>query len=262
MDAQQATQMARYTIKMNLNWRTASLTLCILLMAFSGAGSLADIRDTPHNFTRKDGGKRADDKEVCVFCHTPAISVTGGVKPVTAPAWQHSIGKDLVFTIYDDIGRLGSGKASVGSQSVACMSCHDNNQAMGVSSTSDDHPFGVPYRGFLKSTASIAPPKLQSKNKEETPFIAAKGLVATDDFREASSGTIEGRTIWWVSQSGITVRRGKGDLPLYVRTEEGGAGGAVPHIECSSCHDPHSSNMTFLRVENSASRLCLTCHDK
>lgn len=223
---------------------------------------MADIRDTPHNFTRKDGGKRADDKEVCVFCHTPAISVTGGVKPVTAPAWQHSIGKDLVFTIYDDIGRLGSGKASVGSQSVACLSCHDNNQAMAISSTSDDHPFGVPYRGFLKSRSSIAPLKRPSQNSEEAPFIAAKGLVALEEFRDASSGTVEGRTVWWVSQTGITARRGRSDLPLYVRTSSNKGDGDVPHIECSSCHDPHSANTTFLRVENSASRLCLTCHDK
>jgi predicted CXXCH cytochrome family protein len=39
-------------------------------------------------------------------------------------------------------------------------------------------------------------------------------------------------------------------------------GSEVPFIECSSCHDPHTTNPLFLRVSNEGSRLCLTCHDK
>ena len=34
-------------------------------------------------------------------------------------------------------------------------------------------------------------------------------------------------------------------------------------IECASCHDPHdNTNGEFLRVSNSGSALCLSCHNK
>ena len=34
-------------------------------------------------------------------------------------------------------------------------------------------------------------------------------------------------------------------------------------VECASCHDPHdNSNAPFLVMANTASALCLTCHDK
>lgn len=246
------------------------LFLCVSLAIFSEPGSFADIRDTPHNFTRNNQGKRVGDKEVCAFCHTPAVTVSAGTKPIVPPVWQRSVGSDLVFTIYDDIGRLGLGKASVGSQSIACLSCHDSNQAtglgigmgMGVATDgpTDDHPFGVPYRGFAKAGFGVAPLRTRGQNSAEAPFIAAKNMVSYEDFRDASSGTVEGRTVWWVSRSGVTARRGKGDLPLYVRAADGVE--EVPYIECSSCHDPHSVNTTFLRVDNNDSRLCLTCHSK
>lgn len=245
-----------------MKWRCTGLFLFILPTIFFGSACLADIRDTPHNFTRTDKGKRAGDKEVCAFCHTPAIAIGEGTKPVAAPVWQPSVGADLVFTIYDDIGRLGAGKPSVGSQSIACLSCHDTNQAMSVSKTALDHPFGVPYRGYVKANPGVAALPTQRQSNVEVPFVAAKALVDYDGFRDASSGTVEGRTVWWVSHSGITARRGKRDLPLYVRSEEGSMEPGVPFIECSSCHDPHSVNTTFLRVENDTSSLCMTCHSK
>ena len=33
-------------------------------------------------------------------------------------------------------------------------------------------------------------------------------------------------------------------------------------VECTSCHDPSSSNEKFLRSTNRDSNLCLTCHNK
>ena len=43
-------------------------------------------------------------------------------------------------------------------------------------------------------------------------------------------------------------------LPLY-------PGAGTPRVECSSCHDPHDNAYgNFLRMPNTGSRLCLTCH--
>lgn len=217
--------------------------------------AIADIRTTPHSLVKKS--VKPDASDVCVFCHTPNVA---GKPPEHAPLWQRSIGTNLVFTTYDDIGRLGLGKDSVGSQSIACLSCHDSNQARAISKTSADHPFGVPYRGASLHRGP-ALPMHKSETESDGSSVRAKGLVAFDDFRDVSQGIIENRTIWWVSVSGNTARRTRSDLPLYQRHDED-SGQNLPFIECSSCHDPHSSNNQFLRLPNDGSRLCLSCHIK
>jgi predicted CXXCH cytochrome family protein len=231
--------------------------LIMLAIALANTAS-ADIRTTPHSLVRKS--MKNDASDVCVFCHTPNVT---GTPPEHAPLWQRSIGADVVFTIYDDIGRLGLGKSSVGSQSIACLSCHDANQARAISKTSADHPFGIPYRGATKMRGPALneqqPPP--SEQGSQNPAIWAKKLVAMDDFRDVSQGIIENRTVWWVSMSGTTSRRTRNDLPLYTRNDDA-SGQDVPFIECSSCHDPHTSNNKFLRLSNEGSRLCLTCHIK
>jgi predicted CXXCH cytochrome family protein len=162
--------------------------------------------------------------------------------------------------MYDDIGRLNYGdKPAVGSQSIACLSCHDANQAFSVTKLSLDHPFGVPYRGFLKGQGVRGQPGMREEDNNEGSK-SAKQLVSLDDFREPSQGVVDNRTVWWVSSTGHSALRTRGDLPLYLRRDTNNQD--VPFIECSSCHDPHSSNPLFLRVTNEGSRLCLTCHDK
>lgn len=143
---------------------------------------------------------------------------------------------------------------------MACLSCHDANQARVVSKT--DHPFGVPYRGAFKNRLpGLSEPTLKSGFDTNNTAVSAKQLVGLDDFRAASQGIVEDRTVWWVSSSGSIGRRTRNDLPLYTRNE-GDGGQDVPYIECSSCHDPHSNNSNFLRLPNEGSRLCLTCHIK
>lgn len=230
--------------------------LFTVLTVLASATAAADIRTTPHSLVKKS--VKSDASDVCVFCHTP--NVIG--KPLEhAPLWQRAIGTDLVFTTYDDIGRLGLGKDSVGSQSIACLSCHDSIQAAAISKTSADHPFGVPYRGAARHRAPILAPRIRAEAENDGSSIRAKALVALDDFRDASQGTVENRTVWWVSVTGNTARRTRSDLPLYQRHDED-SGQNVPFIECSSCHDPHSSNNQFLRLPNDGSRLCLSCHIK
>lgn len=239
-----------------------------LMFFLPTAGVIADVRDTKHNLI-KSRDKTVDEKQVCVFCHTPIIEVGDtplGKSAAAKPLWQKSLGVDFVFTIYDDIGRLGLGKPAVGSQSIACLSCHDSIQAFGVGRTSADHPFGVVYRGATKNQpVQDRAPKLPTD--ASTPFREAQHLVAMEDFRDVSQGVVEGREVFWVSRNGITSRRTRNDLPLYGRSDAdqgvgAGAGFLVPHIECSSCHDPHASTETFLRVTASGSQLCLTCHNK
>lgn len=261
----------RHSSRLPVSYRILGRIISVALALACGSGGsalAADIRSTPHNLTgKKDDGSRLDEREVCVFCHTPTVDVSGasgvGKIPENAPHWQSHLPREHAFVIYDDIGRLGLGKDSVGSQSVACLSCHDSVQAFGASKSVNDHPFGVPYRGSLKQRGPQSSMMAQKPADSPSPYRQAQHLVALEDFRDASHGIVENRTIWWVSSSGITARRTRNDLPLYPRQEGDDASAPeVPHIECSSCHDPHNSRETFLRVSNSASALCLTCHSK
>lgn len=251
-------------------FRVGSVNCVTILIAAAlsllGSIALADVRETKHNLI-KSQDKSVDEKQVCVFCHTPIIEVGDiplGKSSAAKPLWQKSLGVDFVYTIYDDIGRLGLGKPAVGSQSIACLSCHDSIQAFGVGRTSADHPFGVVYRGASKNSLQLDRP-MKGTTAASTPFREAQHLVAMEDFRDVSQGVVEGREIFWVSRNGITSRRTRNDLPLYGRSDADlgvGTGFLVPHIECSSCHDPHASTETFLRVTASGSQLCLTCHNK
>ena len=231
----------------------------LLLVAWGGAAWAADIRSTPHNLTRK--GVLVEAEEVCVFCHTPQQPTGQASRTGVAaqPAWQPSLPTSHAFVMYDDIGRLQFGdKAAIGSQSIACLSCHDANQAFSVMQSESDHPFGIPYRGFTRGRERL-PLEEAVQDKDDAPSRAAKHLKSLDEFRVPSRGLVDNRSVWWVSAGGMSAWRGRSDLPLYARP---GANGEVPYVECSSCHDPHIPNKLFLRVSNEGSRLCLTCHDK
>lgn len=236
-----------------------AVIIAIVATAFSAWA--ADIRSTPHNLTKKGAQVEAD--EVCVFCHTPQIGTagtgagTGRSSVALQPAWQPSLSQTHSYVVYDDIGRLQFGdKLAIGSQSIACLSCHDANQAFSVQATESDHPFGVPYRGFSRGRERFL---AEVKKDDDAPSREARELKSLDEFRLPSKGMVDNRVVWWVSASGVSALRTRSDLPLYARKFESGE---VPYVECSSCHDPHISNKLFLRVNNDGSRLCLTCHDK
>jgi len=63
--------------------------------------------------------------------------------------------------------------------------------------------------------------------------------------------------------------RQKNDIILYTRDFSGVGGDAnAPSVECASCHDPHveskdaATQVSFLRVSQAGSGVCLACHTK
>jgi predicted CXXCH cytochrome family protein len=73
-----------------------------------------------------------------------------------------------------------------------------------------------------------------------------------------------GTRVWWVDTGGAGQQ--KNDFTLFSRTDGAGAANGVnqPYVECATCHDPHVTNSTFLRLSggNAGSQVCLTCHTK
>ncbi len=239
--------------------------------------------------------------EICVFCHTPHGGSTDAPAPLwnkrlgTAgvPAGGGS------YVTYDTLQTpsLDGATAQVGSISMACLSCHDGTQAMdnvinapgsgqfteggggnngrdwtwtgatvdpatgrlnsGVAllgtDLSNDHPIGIQYCGGGLSGAGST----------------VSGTCKDSDFTRPNTQLINGNQIFWVETGGDG--RQRTDLPLYQRN----TGNLGPLVECASCHDPHVSSgqagpattgqvagETFLRISNSSSAVCTTCHVK
>jgi predicted CXXCH cytochrome family protein len=240
------------------------------------------ISTTKHNlgsgssFGNKSSGVGATT-EICVFCHTPhAANVAAG------PLWNRIAGT-ATYVPYTSASLTGGTRdtttgmgiaESPGSISLACLSCHDGTQALnsvinapgsggynaagatfgsftgnanvsgvaavgaGTEGLSNDHPIGVRYAGGALAAAQV-----------------------NNGYNQFATAVINNTDAFWV-EAASTVTTGSGrqkaDMWLYPRA------GSVDtaFVECASCHDPHTSNPTFLRTPNDYSSVCLSCHIK
>lgn len=267
-----------------------------MALAFAVAGvatslpAQAQISTTKHNLGSTNTGGLTANKfsgtaEICVFCHTPH----GADTSAAVPLWNRTLPAPSTFTTYDSLGTstLVGKVAPVGSVSIACLSCHDGatsmsavinapgsgtagdaawqagtwsgaNQTAGAISATvitnigknlkDDHPVGIQYGGGGLSVTAPA------------------GTLKNADFKMPANAAINGTTVWWVDTEAVPNNtRQKTDMLLYTRAPAAGYTGqtvAEPFVECASCHDPHTTNSTFLRISNAGSAVCLACHIK
>lgn len=248
-------------------------SLCVVLFGmdvFGAHTALAQIHLTKHNLTgnavnmdRRSGAS----SEICMFCHTPF----GGEPQVTRPLWNRNE-PAVAYNTYNSLGTASQAGANapVGSVSLLCLSCHDGVQAMNVMinsggdamapnglivtrELSSDHPFGVQYGGGAVS--QNGPPLL--------PGSYSNSLMRDKAFSSAQMALLNGQPVWWVDTSaGNLGVRDKTDMQLYTRSDSTFASGPVPFVECASCHDPHSAEPIFLRVQNVESAVCQACHNK
>ncbi len=248
----------------------------------SGNAAAQGIAGSKHDLSNGGGA----NGEICVYCHTPhGANITdpnGNV--VAAPLWNRVFTTDpTTYETYADLGSstLDGGETTVGSVSIACLSCHDGTQATNVvinapgsgnyNATSgvtvgsgglipdtvarlgtdlrNDHPISIQYAGG-GFTASTTP--------------TDRSQLGDPDFELASTAVIGGSQAWWVdTDPGVADQRDKTDMILYARADATLGSEVQPFVECGSCHDPHNdTNGTFLRISNTGSAVCLSCHVK
>jgi hypothetical protein len=240
--------------------------------------------------------------EVCVFCHTPHGSNTGVSAPLwnkTLPSTTYTRYSSLGTATLDgeevpvgsvslaclschdgtqamdtvinapgsggynaagseiDVGAIGTMTGTVGTP---------NNPGGFIpnleSDLTNDHPISIEYAGgaCTNTTADCDPATQPTGDK---------------DFNAVQYASINTNNQWWIDvaswdstgdgtrdQTGVADTREKSDIILYARTFTGGEG---PSVECASCHDPHEDTVrpvSFLRIANSNSDVCLACHIK
>jgi predicted CXXCH cytochrome family protein len=219
---------------------------------------------TPHDLTALDD----DQSKTCIYCHTPP----GAGDDNEPPLWSRQASGATYRTF--DSATIDGEVLAVGSVSAACLTCHDGSQAVDAAINApiknrsgpapgtgpraispiradirgddlrNDHPIGIQYAGFNPGDRQIDADFINADNGLQNAFIL-------------------GATRWWVDTEEVpNAIRDKSDMILYTRQFEGID---QPFVECATCHDPHSASDSephFMRVSNSGSAVCLSCHIK
>lgn len=270
--------------------KTLKLSMKALIVGVLTTGCVgyatAGVVASKHDLTTGGGAQATTGTtdEVCVFCHTPHGSDTNA--PV--PLWNKVLGAPGSYTQYSTLQTptFDSTEAPVGSVSLACLSCHDGTQAMDVvintPGSGGYNATGSEIDATLIGTMTGTPvPGLGVDLTNDHPIsmqYGGGGPLATDadgvfpgtlgdlDFVDPVKATVNSNPIWWVdSPVGTALTREKTDMILYARND---LGTVQPFVECGSCHDPHNdttagtSSVEFLRINNTNSQICTTCHVK
>lgn len=233
--------------------RFQTLPLALLLCA---AGLLAtflvrpvfaqndNVSITKHNLSVLSGGNDptignnlVDYGEVCVYCHTPH---TGSI---SAPLWNRTF-SSATYNMYD-ANHSSTIDMNVDAQpsgtSLACLSCHDGTIGLDVV-VNAPNAYGGSVPGSTPGTNTMPASSnalLDTDLRNDHPISVVYDPAQDPAFNSAAS----------VRAAGVK---------LFVDPTSLGE-----KVQCASCHNPHNNtNSPLLRVNNSGSSLCLTCHIK
>lgn len=165
--------------------------------------------------------------QVCVFCHVPHNAATswGG------PLWNHA-NTAATFKIYTS-PTLDGATSQPSGVTRACLSCHDGTIAV-------NSLINAPKDGGVGTlTTMTGSAVLGTDLSNDHPVSITYRPDLDSSLRLNVGATVPGPA--WTAQ-------------LY--------GTASPYtVECASCHAVHDpTNSPFLRIANTTSQMCTTCH--
>ncbi len=213
--------------------RRALLPLLLLLLpaaARAQTAGMARIANSKHDFRASSAAtiKATDFDQTCAFCHTPHRA-----RPAV-PLWNHSVTEGTTYQVYQST-TLQAAAQQPSSGSRLCLSCHDGTLALGDTVNNGQILF------------QNLPP--EQKLPESSPSnLAGSGLSLSGDHPFGLLPDLRNTQIR---------NPAPGDA---VKLDSDGT------LQCRTCHDPHVEDLDpttrrFLVKRNSASELCLTCHD-
>ena len=199
-----------------------SLLLAIMVIIATQIAT-AQIASSAHDFSGQGWGTT----QICQPCHTPHKATLLS----DAPLWNHQL-TGATFQLYTSSTLNTTTLTQPDASSKLCLSCHDGTVAL--------ENFGGATGGthYVTGDALIG---TNLSNDHPVSFIYNTALATADGelFDPATHLTSLGGTI-------------AADLLI---------GGK---LQCASCHDAHRGypNPSLLKISNTGSAFCLTCHDK
>lgn len=219
----------------------------LLVLAPVALSAQSPLVGSGHDLTTKFNGTT----QVCVFCHTPHNAVGSA----SGPLWNHTGSPAATsYTVYASATMsqtMPGTPATMGSQTLACLGCHDGTVSTGaVANVNGTATFtGVGLNPALTVKAGAT-------NVSATGVLTGVNLVGTDLSNDHP-----------VSINYVTTGTGYKALPVS-GIFANGVKVFSSKVECASCHDVHvpgtaaAGTAPFLRTSNAASALCTTCHNK
>ena len=210
-----------------LQKRFAGLAATVIACLFwAGTASAQGITGSAHDFS----GENWSGGAICIVCHTPHDS--DPTVAAEAPLWHHALTQET-FTLYSSTSLQGTVSATLNTRSVLCLSCHDGVTAL--------DSFGGTTGNTVMTGDAVLDTDLSNDHPVSITYTATTA---------ANDGALSDPTTTTVPISGTTIQQ-------YMLS-----GG--DSVECSSCHDVHNGTGfgALLKVDNTGSQLCLTCHRK
>lgn len=195
-----------------------------LVLSASAAAQLTGIANSPHNLSASGPGavRASIESEVCIFCHTPHSA-----SPVL-PLWNRAT-PAASYSIYASRS-LDAVPGQPTGASKMCLSCHDGTIALGAV-LSRSTPISM--SGFATMPPGHANIGTDLRDDHPISFRFDSALAARDPKLRAPAA-----------------------LPPEIRLD------ANAELQCTACHDAHDNSLgDFLVMRNSASQLCLSCHE-
>ncbi|MEZ6190456.1 MAG: cytochrome c3 family protein [Phycisphaerales bacterium] len=199
-----------------------SLSLCIPCLAQNHG---TDVASTRHNLSATGPGpvRVEGSAGVCRFCHTPHSA-----NPI-APLWNRD-DPGTYYQTYESTTLVADVGQPTGSSRL-CLSCHDGTIAL----TQTYNPRNAPGGSTVFITS------------------ADRGFIGTD--------LGDDHPISFTYDSGLAMLKGNlrdpSTLPPQLPLDH------ENRVQCATCHEPHDDSFGhFLRMDNTASGLCISCHDQ
>lgn len=244
----------------------------LVLVGLAGPAGAQGILNTKHNLASGVGATPSGDikttgtNEVCVFCHTPH----GADTAARAPLWNRAA-TAATFTMYsspEDSLDAAQDATKLGI-SLACLSCHDGTVAFDALRNqpgSGGYNASAPSAGWTFAGGANVMPGGRITNigtdlSNDHP-ISMKYSDARSPSASSESGTAGFQSTGTCDNSPNRTCVKNATLASEVPLFSGGAGDTSLRVQCATCHDPHKTTATFLRVGNNESKLCRTCHVK
>lgn len=221
--------------------RRLLLAVALLAVPLAARAQATGVRATKHNLAASAGNsvRAATETEVCVTCHTPHGSTRDG------PLWNRS-SSSASYVPYTSPSLQASTGVPTG-YSKLCLSCHDGTIAIG-------NVINAPNAGDRGQIAMLG----TGPGGEMPAGRTRIGTVLTND-----------HPISMVFDDALKSDDGELADPALltgsVRLYEGATAGVRNTVQCTSCHDPHTSALEkFLRKSQRGrtDNLCITCHTK